>query len=38
MKMDIPKAAVPAALVPALAPAAAFAAEGTGRVSFPLSS
>ena len=33
MKMEVPKAAIPAALVPALTPAAAFAAEGTGRVS-----
>jgi len=40
MKMEVPKAAIPAALVPALTPAAAFAAEGTGRAfgfdSFPV--
>ena len=31
MKLNVPKLAVPAAVVPLVAPMAAFAAEGTGR-------
>ena len=33
MKIEVPKIAVPAALMPMVVPATAFAAEGTGRVS-----